>query len=316
MKYKEREFLHIFIISTPISAMVAYEYIHEKNIDKKLIKIITLRNLSFSLLSSFNVIVHKKSLFQKIANKLSSKYFSQSSIIRRKIEINKKNFILYIPFLSDLALEITKSENCKGHIYLEEGEQSYKNFLLFPNSKSYNRVSKKEVGEYKFTDYYREDGLQWIGITRNSFPTAPKSKKYILKSFRHVKKKYVPYLRKYINILLLPTPARLPRQKWKIAVKKLAKNINAPFALKLHPAFENNAEVRNYFNSILKDLGYSNSIICNGNVIIEAEMLFSKKILVGDRSSLFRYANLLGSSIKKINFLWKKPETVYLKHKF
>jgi hypothetical protein len=221
-----------------------------------------------------------------------------------------------VPWLSDMAREIDRSENCKGHIYLEEGEQSYKNFLLFPKSKSYNRLSKKQVGEYKFTDYYREDGLQWIGIARNSFPTAPKNKRYILKSFRHVKKKYVPLLSKYKNILLLPTPARLPRKKWKIAVKTLAKNIKVPFALKLHPGFENNAEVRDYFNSILKDFGYSSSIVCNHNVIIEAEMLFSKKVLVGDRSSLFRYANLLGSSIKKINFLWKTPQTVYSDTKF
>ena len=101
----------------------------------------------------------------------------------------------------------------------------------------------------------------------------------------------------------MPTPARLAKKEWKGALIKLASHASEPFALKLHPGFENNLKVNKYFSTILNELGYSNSVIVCKDVILEAEMLFSKKKLIGDRSSLSRYANLLGSEFKKINFL-------------
>lgn len=50
---------------------------------------------------------------------------------------------------------------------------------------------------------------------------------------------------------------------------------------------------------------------CKHIFIILAEMLFSKKKLIGDCSSLSRYTNLLGSEFKKINFL-SDPWSIYL----
>jgi hypothetical protein len=310
---KLNDHLHIFLVNNPTNCILAYEYIHEKAIDKNLILIIQTRDLKLDLFNNFHVHYHKRGILNKIADRLLIKFISEGSIIKRKIESYKKDFILYTAWFDEITSKIVCSKKYKGHIYLEEGDQSYKNFPLFSNSEFYYRRTKLEVGEYNFTDYYREDALQWIGISYDSFPTAPAKKKYILKSFRHVKKKYIPFLNDYTDILLLPTPGRLPKNQWKNAIKKLAKNSEGPFAVKLHPGYGTSPSIYRYFDLILKDAGYSNFVICNPNVIIEAEMLFSKKLLIGDRSSLFRYANFLGSRIKKIDFIWKSPETIYLK---
>jgi hypothetical protein len=312
---KYKSCLHIFLISNQMSAIVAYEYIHEAKLKKNQVRIIFLRGLNLNLFSSMTVYENKRGIFQKIADRFLIKYFSYASRTKRIIESYKKNFILYTAWFDDLASAVVKSKKCKGHIYLEEGELSYKDLPIFSSSKSYYRAPKSQVGEYSFTDYYREDALLWIGVSKNSFPYAPKNKKYILKSFAHTKKKYVPFLEKYKNILLLPTPARLPKYYWKTAIKKLTTSVSEPFALKLHPGYGSHPSVFAYFNSILKDLGFSNFVVCNKDVIIEAEMLFSKKVLIGDRCSLFRYASLLGSSIAPINFLWATPNTVYILRK-
>jgi len=310
---KLNHYLHVFLVTNPINSMIAYEYIHEKAIDKNLTLIIQTRDLKINLFNNFNVHFYKRGILSKIADRLLIKFLSEGSIIKRKIESYKKDFILYTAWFYEITSMIVNSKKCKGHIYVEEGDLSYNNFPLFPNSEFYNRRTKKEVGEYNFTDYFREDGLQWIAISSDSFPTVPANKKYVLKSFRHVKRMYTPFLNDYSEILLLPTPGRLPKNQWKNAIKKLAKNSEGSFAVKLHPGYGTNPSIYRYFNTILEEAGYSNFIICNPNVVIEAEMLFSKKLLIGDRSSLFRYANLLGSRIKKIDFLWKTPETLHLR---
>ena len=174
--------------------MVAYEYIHEKAIDKNLILIIQTRDLKLDLFNNFLVYYHQRVILNKIADRLLIKFLSEGSIIKRKIESYKKDFILYTAWFYEITSTIVNSKKCIGHIYLEEGDQSYKNFPLFPDSEFYYRKTKKEVGEYNFTDYYREDALQWIGVTSDSFPTVPVNKKYVLESFKYVKKKYTSYL--------------------------------------------------------------------------------------------------------------------------
>jgi hypothetical protein len=102
----------------------------------------------------------------------------------------------------------------------------------------------------------------------------------------------------------MPTPARLPKNEWKNAIVKLAESSNQPFALKLHPAFSYSPSVIKYFTKSLVDLGFSESIVCNKETIIELEMMLDKKNLVGDRSSLSRYAEVFGSTFTEVPFLY------------
>lgn len=285
---------HIFIINNEINAMIAYEYINEVGINKDSIQIIYLRELNFNLFSKMNCVSIKRGIVEKIGDRYID-YFSYNSKIKRKINSLKKNFILYVTWFHSLTAKIVKSEKCLGHVYIEEGELAYQNIPLRDCLKEY----KPKVKDYNF----RSDAALWIGVSKNSFPFIPKEKKHIIKSFEYVKKSYSPLLQNYNTILIMPTPARLPKNEWKNALMKLTSHTSEPFALKLHPGYGNKNKVYEYFYTILCELGYSNSFVVRSGIILEAEMLFSRKKLIGDRSSLSRYANMLGSKFKKINFL-------------
>ena len=295
---------HIFIIPNEITAMVAYEYINEVGLSKDSVEIIFIRGLNSNLFSLMNVTSSTRGIFEKIGDRYHINYLSYNSKIRRIADSFKKDFILYVTWFNSLTAEIIKSKKCIAHVYLEEGELAYRNI---PLRRDYLKKCSPNAKDYSF----RSDAILWIGITKDSFPRIPKEKKYILKSFEYVKKHYSPLLKNYNTILIMPTPARLPKSEWKNTLIKLASHTSEPFALKLHPGFENNLKVYKYFRKILGELGYANSVIVSKDVILEAEMLFSKKKLIGDRSSLSRYANLLGSEFKKINFL-SDPWSTYL----
>lgn len=320
--------LHVFLVSNPIVAMVSYEYIHEMSLKKDDILIIFFRDFYVNLFSEMNIRICNRSILQKLGDRLSvsdintrtsnkdifekiGDHFSVTklssrSVKRKLIESYNRQFILYTSWLDETASEVVESKDCRGHVYIEEGDMSYQEHPIFPLSIDYCRQSKRIVGKNEFfTDFWRNDALLWVGVTKNSFPTAPDSKKYKIRSFLNAKKKYNPVLQEYKNILLMPSPARLPESEWKNSVSKLASNENQPFALKLHPRMiGRNPLVFKYFENVLHELGFSEAIVCSKETIIEIEMMYDKKKLVGDRSSLSRYADLVGSDFEEVPFLY------------
>jgi len=300
----KKSILNIFLVSNPMVAIVAYEYIHEQSFKDDEVQIIFTHGFSSKLFSDMKAKSSYRGIFEKIGDRFSIKFLGYSAVDRRLMESQKNPFIFYSAWLDGISSELIKSNLCAGHIYMEEGDQTYKNFPLFSSSPSYKSIPRHKIGFHEATNYWRDDGLLWIGISEKSFPPVPDDKKYKIKSFENVKKKYSPFLMEYKNILLMPTPARLPKNEWKNAIVKLAESSNQPFALKLHPAFSYSPSVIKYFTKALVDLGFSESIVCNKETIIELEMMLDKKNLVGDRSSLSRYAEVFGSTFTKVPFLY------------
>ena len=54
------------------------------------------------------------------------------------------------------------------------------------------------------------------------------------------------------------------------------------------------------FVNILECNNTKQLTICNQKIIVEAEMLFEKKFLIGPLTSLEKYAKLFGSNFKRI----------------
>jgi hypothetical protein len=302
--YKDKNLLHVFAVSNQVNAVVAYEYIKENQIKFDDIRIFFVRDVStLNIFKGMKFLDCERGLFEKIGDRFLN-FLSHKVKVRRAIESNKKPFIYYVAWLDETAREVVASKYCEGHIYTEEGDQAYKDFPLFSSSPDYKPIPRHIIGLHKDTCYWRDDALLWVGISEKSFKTAPMKRKYILKSLDHFKKSYQPMLKDYENILLMPTPYRLPKNEWKKSIVKLAEGLQEPFALKLHPGYGANPKTYKEFEAYLIDLGFSQSIVCNSEVIIEGEMLFNQKKIIGDRSSLSRYANLFGSIFVEIDFLY------------
>tara|TARA_B110000858_G_scaffold182789_1_gene222525 strand:+ start:354 stop:1289 length:936 start_codon:yes stop_codon:yes gene_type:complete len=301
---KDKNQLHIFAVTNQINAIVVYEYIKENNINFNDIRIFFVRDVSaLNIFKGIKFLGCKRGFLEKIGDHLI-RATSYKAVVRRTIESNKKPFIYYTAWLDEMSREIVASKYCKGHVYMEEGDQTYCDFPLFPSTPGYRIVPRHIARVNGDTNYWRDDGLLWVGITEKSFKTAPVEKKYTLKSFDHFKKVYQPILKEYKTILLMPSPCRLPKSEWKKSLIKLTLGVEGQFALKLHPGYGANTDTHKKFESYLVDLGFSQSIVCSNEVIIEGEMLFHQKKLIGDRSSLERYADFFGSVFVKIDFLY------------
>ena len=85
-------------------------------------------------------------------------------------------------------------------------------------------------------------------------------------------------------------------------LKKLFKSIPHGGLIKIHPSFLMDRKKRKKIISIFYKLKeqYKNIELCDENVILEIEMLFEKKELIGSITSLEVYAKNLGSDFKKI----------------
>ena len=73
------------------------------------------------------------------------------------------------------------------------------------------------------------------------------------------------------------------------------------YLVKLHPSFINDKDKKNEIISLFKDCSPENIILSDDKAIIEIEMLYEPKILVGSLTSLSRYAEAFGSEFIKVD---------------
>ena len=70
--------------------------------------------------------------------------------------------------------------------------------------------------------------------------------------------------------------------------------------IKLHASFLSNKNSKNRVNMIFREIAPNSISICDDKAIIELEMLYEKKELVGSLTSLEKYSEVFGSKFKKI----------------
>ena len=305
----KNDFLHVFLISGPVSLIVSRMMIDEFGIKKNNIFVSFTRKTDTSIIQSlaFNP---NSYWYDRYFEKLLSINL-KGYRIRNKIFEKKQNFLVYSTW-AELGTEIIiDSKNCKGHIYLEEGQMSYrrikphryyKKFIVFRLMKNiylhltntyYRNLKKRKK-------HFRDDAKAFIGITQNSFPLIPKENLYILDNYLILKNYYKPKLLDIKTIGLTCAERRLQPSQWKSMLEALVKRMPDGGVIKLHPSFCIDKKKIDRMKSLL-ELINENIKICDDDVIIEIEMLYEQKKLIGPLTSLRIYADAFGSIFEDID---------------
>ena len=81
----------------------------------------------------------------------------------------------------------------------------------------------------------------------------------------------------------------------------LLNNMPNGAVVKIHPSFISLKSAYDEIISIFNEISNGKVNLCPNDVIIELEMLYESKKLVGSQTSLSTYADLFGSSFKYVN---------------
>lgn len=301
-KAKDTNLLNIFFVVNPLTLIITKLIIDEFQLEKKNILIISFRNTNISILNyNFYIIEHSK--YDGIKRKL----FLQNPAGEKICSLFNRKFILYTSWAFKEANYLLKSSNCFGHIYIEEGQGSYKNHKLFNYSKLSvftkikfhfkNRINNDQGPNYAF----RDDNLGFIGLHPKCFPNIKTSQKYILKNTEKLKEVYSSKIMGYREIALSCAESRLEINNWKGMIDKLIECLPKGGLIKLHPSFYMSDEKIDKIKKYLTLKTDERIRLCDNDVILEIEMLYEKKIIWGPQTSLSFYADFFGSTFKSIN---------------
>jgi len=308
---KDNALLHVFLINGPVSLIVSRMIIDTYGIKETNIFISCTRKTDTSIINPLPFMPNNY-WYDRYFEKILSINLNGFRILN-KILGKKQNFILYTAW-AELGTEtIIASKYCKGHIYLEEGQMAYwkikpfrytKNFIISRMMKNiYLLLTNTYV---RFAEdhekHYRDDAQAFVGITSNAFPTIAKEKRYILDNYTILKKYYKPKLLGVKTIGLTCAERRLQPNQWESMLKILVKRMPKGGAIKLHPSFSIDKKKVDILKSLLEGINSTNIRICDDDVIIEIEMLYEYKKLIGPLTSLSIYADVFGSKFENIDF--------------
>ncbi|MDC0966632.1 hypothetical protein OAS46_03085 [Alphaproteobacteria bacterium] len=299
----DHEWQHVFLVTNPIFSIVARMVIEKFGLNPSLVDVVYLRNTNTSILGRANIEI-KKGPFDRYFEKILGFSLNGKRVVSG-LKKNNQKFILYAAWADLDVLEIVSSKNCKGHVYLEEGQMSYWPIELYKyEEKNFFRrlLHGSHVRPCALrTDLYRDDALAFIGLLPDVFPTVPKEKLIILNNLDVVKKYYKPKLVGVKTIGLTCAERRLGVEKWDEMLRILVNNMPGDGVIKLHPSFSSDFDKRQRLKKIVNDISSSEVQICSDDIVLELEMLYENKHLIGPLTSLSRYATFFGSTFKHID---------------
>ncbi len=299
---KQHDCTHVFLIVNNMTAIIARMIIDTFKINKENILIISFRNTNLDFLRYKSL----KILSRKIDRYYEKLFFQSPAGSKILKEIDKNNFIVYSSWASRELNWLMSAKQCIGHYYIEEGQGSYMNHYpysianlslkqkIINNWK--NRVNEDDKSGY----FYRDDAIGYIGISKETFPKVLREKKITLQDIKSLKKYYSPKLLGIKYIGLTCAERRIKDNNWKKMLKILVSKLPKNSVVKAHPSLIFNQERFNTLKQNLIDVSDGEIDLCTNDIIIELEMLFEKKQLIGPQTSLNRYSKILGSSFEKI----------------
>ena len=285
---------HVFFILSPITLILSLLIAKAKMLNDDDVIVIYLRGFKSDFFKKPHHLV--KTFSKRLFQKLRFKPMTREVL---KIIGSKNNFLLYTPWCfpeSAVTPDINillNNKKCLGHFYIEEGQLSYeKNFESNPAlSRSYN-------------EYFREDNLGFYAIFDSAFPKAPLKKKIILSQsdLSEIKRLYTPKLLGTNEIGITCSERRLKSNEYKKMLNVLISHLDDNSAIKFHPSFESDNKLFYPLREFIKHNELNKDIsVCDRDIIIEFEMMYEKKTLIGSMSSLKIYADFLNSSFKEID---------------
>ena len=124
-----KEYKHVFIITSPIVLFISRIIIEKYNISLENIYLVPLRNSTLKIING-NVIDIKLTFLDILFRKLF--LFSLFGIRLRKIlEKECGEFILYCDWDNRDNIEILNSNKCLTHAYIEEGQTAFNDFKIY-----------------------------------------------------------------------------------------------------------------------------------------------------------------------------------------
>jgi hypothetical protein len=287
--------LHIFFVNNPLQKMLVCMIIDRYKISLENILIVYSRSED-PLLHNCKSYIHRYNFLDRITNKLFGDNLS-TFFLSFYISIICNKFYLYAAWDNNDVIRISELKKCKGIYYIEEGLLSYssKNSLRknkFNMRKRIDRASK-ESREFLFN----VKNLGSFSLGRNAFPELNNNLQ--LKNFLAVKNFYIPITLGIRKIGILPAIHRLRKNELKEFIEKLIFKIGRFGAIKLHPSFYTCKSSENFVILCINRIN-KNILILDKNVVLEAEMLFEKKIFYGPKSSVHIYADLFKSTYKVV----------------
>ena len=302
LKSIDQKWLNVFLFNSSIQAVIARLIILKYKIDKENVLLVPQRKTDLSLFKKFKCLFTFKGEFDNYIDKL----FFHNSIgarINKAIKKTNQKFLIYTPMASKEANFLISKKNCCGHIYLENGQHSWMKQSPYNHSKIDLFMKYKLNWSNRMVDgfRYRNDSHAYIGIHKNSFPDIIKNKKYILRDISALKKYYQQKLTGRQIIGLTCASRRLKKGELKSMLKRLFKKLPEGSIVKPHPSFTADTKTFKNFRDVFSEVGKGKYKLCPENVILELEMLYQKKKIVGPQSSLSEYADLFGSSFKQVN---------------
>ena len=295
------EYLHVYLIVNPVTAIVSKLFIDKYNIANNKVLICSLRNADTSIFlhESYNI---KQNIFERFAKK-----FLNISTVTNKfldlIEQKNKKFILYTSWaytdtnITPSVARIIQSKLCYGHFYLEEGQLSYSSIEPY-KPEDFLKDTAKYIANSKYI--FRTDSLGYIGLFDDVFPMMPKEKRILINNFEVLKETYDPKLIGVHDIGITCAIRRLKNNEWKKMLVTLINNMPNGGVIKLHPSFIVNMKIKQKIEEIFNEIAPENISLCPNDVILEIEMLFERKKLIGSISSLNNYAAKLGSNFSNV----------------
>lgn len=296
-----KDCLHVFLIVNPVTAIVSKLFIDQYKISSSNILIIPIRNTDASIITNKTFYV-KENFFEKLIRK----FLNISTLTKNflnLIEIENKKFILYCSWafnesnITPSVAQILKSRLCIGHYYIEEGQLSYSSSNLYNPNESMH-IKTKYIADSNFI--FRNDALGFIGLFDDVFPMADKEKRILVNNFENLKKVYNPKLIGINEIGLTCAIRRLDYYSWEEMLLCLINKMPNGGVIKVHPSFLANKKTQRRIESIFNSISPENISLCPNDVILEIEMLYEKKKLIGPLTSLNKYAQNFGSEFVNI----------------
>ena len=305
LKSKKEEWLNVFFVVSPITAMIFRMMIDKYQIKTENILLISFRNSDLSMFKNESLKIKPK----KIDRYLEKLFFYSPSgyKILKKIKSYNKKFLLYATSSYREVNWVLNSKSCMGHLYIEEGQASYMDWIPydFNNLSIITKIKNNFKNKLNKIDgigyFYRDDAHAFIGISINSFPSIKSSKKFLVTNFNDLKKYYRPLYKGVNNIGLTCADRRISKKDWKDMFETLAKEMNYKGVIKLHPSFNVPESKSKEIRSLFESMNFKNLTLSPNNCIVELEMFYEKKQIYGPQSSVSIYSKVFGSNFKNIN---------------
>ena len=299
---KNMDMLNVFFTVSPITSLVIKMIIKEYSLSKRNVLIVSFRKTNTSILD-YNCLSISPKFIYRLSQKLLFYSLTSKKILKK---INKRKFVLYSSWAFAEVNNLISKKNCEGHIYIEEGQGSYSPIHIpydYNNLKIHekflinfrNRVNSENGKSYAF----RHDASLYVGISNEVFPSANKSK-LILDRNSIDTNDYNPKLKGITYIGLTCAARRLQNNGWDEMIEKLVKALPKGSYINLHPSFKV-LGIEDQISKKINQFSRGSIKLCSNDTIIELEMIFEPKILVGPNSSLSIYAKLFNSKFINVS---------------